>query len=205
MSVPPQNQVCYTTLQFDEPWTYENYLKTGGFKALQKIIDEKLSPDDVVDIVKESGLRGRGGAGFPTGLKWSFMPKESPQSYFVVNSDESEPGTCKDRDLIRFNPYALVEGMVIGCYAIRASVGYNYMRGEFMDEVYQRFQSALKKSYEEGWVGKDIKGSGINIEVIGTLGAGAYICGEETALLESLEGKKGQPRFKPPFPAGYGL
>ena len=205
MSVPPQNQVCYTTLQFDEPWTYENYLKTGGFKGLQKIIDEKLSPDDVVEIVKESGLRGRGGAGFPTGLKWSFMPKESPQSYFVVNSDESEPGTCKDRDLIRFNPYALVEGMVIGCYAIRASVGYNYMRGEFMDEVYQRFQSALKKSYEEGWVGKDIKGSGINIEVIGTLGAGAYICGEETALLESLEGKKGQPRFKPPFPAGFGL
>ncbi len=205
MSVPPQNQVCYTTLQFDEPWTYENYLKTGGFKALQKIIDEKLSPDDVVEIVKESGLRGRGGAGFPTGLKWSFMPKESAQSYFVVNSDESEPGTCKDRDLIRFNPFALVEGMVIGCYAIRASVGYNYMRGEFMDEVYQRFQYALKKSYEEGWVGKDIKGSGINIEVIGTLGAGAYICGEETALLESLEGKKGQPRFKPPFPAGYGL
>jgi len=205
MSVPPQNQVCYTTLQFDEPWTYENYLKIGGFKAIQKIVDEKLSPDDVVDIVKESGLRGRGGAGFPTGLKWSFMPKESAQSYFVVNSDESEPGTCKDRDLIRFNPYALVEGMVIGCYAIRASVGYNYMRGEFMDEVYSRFQSALKKSYEEGWVGKDIKGSGISIDVIGTLGAGAYICGEETALLESLEGKKGQPRFKPPFPAGYGL
>lgn len=205
MSVPPQNQVCYTTLQFDEPWTYENYLKIGGFKALQKIVDEKLSPDDVVEIVKESGLRGRGGAGFPTGLKWSFMPKESAQSYFVVNSDESEPGTCKDRDLIRFNPYALVEGMVIGCYAIRASVGYNYMRGEFMDEVYKRFMDALKKSYEEGWVGKDIKGSGINIEVIGTLGAGAYICGEETALLESLEGKKGQPRFKPPFPAGYGL
>ena len=205
MSVPPQNQVCYTTLQFDEPWTYENYLKTGGFKAIQKIVDEKLSPDDVVDIVKESGLRGRGGAGFPTGLKWSFMPKETAQSYFVVNSDESEPGTCKDRDLIRFNPYALVEGMVIGCYAIRASVGYNYMRGEFMDEVYSRFQNALKKSYEEGWVGKDIKGSGINIDVIGTLGAGAYICGEETALLESLEGKKGQPRFKPPFPAGYGL
>lgn len=205
MSVPPQNQVCYTTLQFDEPWTYENYLKTGGFKGLQKIVDEKLSPEDVVDIVKASGLRGRGGAGFPTGLKWSFMPKESAQSYFVVNSDESEPGTCKDRDLIRFNPFALVEGMVIGCYAIRASVGYNYMRGEFMDEVNTRFQYALKKSYEEGWVGKNIKGSGIDIEVIGTLGAGAYICGEETALLESLEGKKGQPRFKPPFPAGFGL
>ncbi|MBX2839901.1 MAG: NADH-quinone oxidoreductase subunit NuoF [Gammaproteobacteria bacterium] len=205
MAEPLQNQVCYTTLQFDEPWSYENYLKIGGYQALQKIIDEKLSPEDVVQIVKDSGLRGRGGAGFPTGLKWSFMPKESPQSYFVVNSDESEPGTCKDRDLIRFNPHALVEGMVIGCYAIRASVGYNYMRGEFMDEVYKNFMRALSEAYEHGWVGKDIKGSGIDIEVIGTLGAGAYICGEETALLESLEGKKGQPRFKPPFPAGYGL
>ncbi len=205
MSVPPQNQVCYTTLQFDEPWTYENYLKVGGFQAWQKILDEKLTPEDVVEIVKASGLRGRGGAGFPTGLKWSFMPKETAQSYFVVNSDESEPGTCKDRDLIRFNPHALVEGMIIGCYAIRASVGYNYMRGEFMDEVYKRFQAALKNAYNEGWLGKDIKGSGINIDVIGTLGAGAYICGEETALLESLEGKKGQPRFKPPFPANYGL
>ncbi len=205
MSVPPQNQVCYTTLQFDEPWTYENYLKIGGFKAWQKILDEKLTPEDVVGIVKESGLRGRGGAGFPTGLKWSFMPKETAQSYFVVNSDESEPGTCKDRDLIRFNPHALVEGMIIGCYAIRASVGYNYMRGEFMDEVYKNFMTALKRSYDEGWLGKDIRGSGIDIDVIGTLGAGAYICGEETALLESLEGKKGQPRFKPPFPANYGL
>jgi len=205
MSVPPQNQVCYTTLQFDEPWTYENYLKIGGFKAWQRILDEKLTPEDVVDIVKESGLRGRGGAGFPTGLKWSFMPKESPQSYFVVNSDESEPGTCKDRDLIRFNPHALVEGMLIGCYAIRASVGYNYMRGEFMDEVNTRFQMALKNTYDNGFAGKNIKGSGIDIEIIGTLGAGAYICGEETALLESLEGKKGQPRFKPPFPANYGL
>ena len=205
MSVPPQNQVCYTTLQFDEPWTYENYLKIGGFKAWQHILDEKLTPEDVVDIVKESGLRGRGGAGFPTGLKWSFMPKESPQSYFVVNSDESEPGTCKDRDLIRFNPHALVEGMLIGCYAIRASVGYNYMRGEFMDEVNTRFQMALKNTYDNGFAGKNIKGSGIDIEIIGTLGAGAYICGEETALLESLEGKKGQPRFKPPFPANYGL
>jgi len=205
MSVPPQNQVCYTTLQFDEPWTYENYLKIGGFKAWQRILDEKLTPEDVVDIVKESGLRGRGGAGFPTGLKWSFMPKDSPQSYFVVNSDESEPGTCKDRDLIRFNPHALVEGMLIGCYAIRASVGYNYMRGEFMDEVNTRFQMALKNTYDNGFAGKNIKGSGIDIEIIGTLGAGAYICGEETALLESLEGKKGQPRFKPPFPANYGL
>jgi len=199
------NQVCYTTLQFDEPWTYDNYLKVGGYQAWQKILDEKMSPEDVVQIVKDSGLRGRGGAGFPTGLKWSFMPKGGGQSYFVVNSDESEPGTCKDRDLIRFNPHSLVEGMLIGCYAIRASVGYNYMRGEFMDDVYERFMAALKDGYDNGWIGKDIKGCGIDIEIIGTLGAGAYICGEETALLESLEGKKGQPRFKPPFPANYGL
>lgn len=212
MSDQVLNQVCYTTLQFDEPWTYQNYLKTGGYSGWQKILDEKMSPADVVEIVKASGLRGRGGAGFPTGLKWSFMPKPDPesdspfgQSYLVVNSDESEPGTCKDRDLLRFNPHALVEGMLIGCYAINASVGYNYMRGEFMDESYERFMQALKEAYDDGWVGKDIKGSGIDIEVYGTLGAGAYICGEETALLESLEGKKGQPRFKPPFPAGYGL
>jgi len=205
MTDKPMNQVCYSTLQFDEPWTYENYLKIGGYKSWQKIIDEKLTPEDVVQIVKDSGLRGRGGAGFPTGLKWSFMPKDSPQSYFVVNSDESEPGTCKDRDLIRFNPHALVEGMLIGCYAIRANAGYNYMRGEFMDEVYKRFMDALKAAYDNGWAGDNIKGSGISIDVIGTLGAGAYICGEETALLESLEGKKGQPRFKPPFPANYGL
>ena len=204
-SLAPMNQVCYTTLQFDEPWTYENYLKIGGYQAWQRIIDDKLEPDDVVQIVKDSGLRGRGGAGFPTGLKWSFMPKSGGQSYFVVNSDESEPGTCKDRDLIRFNPHALVEGMLIGAYAIRATVAYNYMRGEFMDEVYRHFMQALRAAYDNGWAGHDIKGSGIDVDVIGTLGAGAYICGEETALLESLEGKKGQPRFKPPFPAGFGL
>lgn len=205
MSEPLLNQVCYTTLQFDQPWTYENYLKVGGYQAWQKILDESISPDEVVQIVKDSGLRGRGGAGFPTGLKWSFMPKGGGQNYFVVNSDESEPGTCKDRDLIRFNPHALVEGMLIACYAIRASVGYNYMRGEFMDDVYARFMAAVKDAYTHEWAGKDIQGKGIDIEVIGTLGAGAYICGEETALLESLEGKKGQPRFKPPFPANYGL
>lgn len=212
MAEQKRNQVCYTTLQFDEPWAYDNYLKIGGYKGWQRILDEGMSPADVVEEVKASGLRGRGGAGFPTGLKWSFMPKPDPegvkpfgQSYLVVNSDESEPGTCKDRDLLRFNPHALVEGMIIGCYAINASVGYNYMRGEFMDESYKRFQAALAEAYQHGWVGKNIKGKGVDIEVIGTLGAGAYICGEETALLESLEGKKGQPRFKPPFPAGYGL
>lgn len=202
-----QNQVCFTTLQYDEPHSYESYLKTGGYEAWNKILEESMSPSDVVAIMKESGLRGRGGAGFPTGLKWSFMPKADAgqQNYLVVNSDESEPGTCKDRDILRFNPHALVEGMLIACYAIGATVGYNYMRGEFMDEPYTRFTQALREAAEKGWMGKDIKGHGIDVQLYASLGAGAYICGEETALLESLEGKKGQPRFKPPFPANFGL
>ncbi|OED34421.1 NADH oxidoreductase (quinone) subunit F [Chromatiales bacterium (ex Bugula neritina AB1)] len=201
------NQVCYTTLKFDQPWTYENYLKVGGYEAWSKIISGKIPPEDVVAEIKASGLRGRGGAGFPTGLKWSFMPKpaEGGQNYLVVNSDESEPGTCKDRDIHRFNPHSLIEGMLIACYSIGATVGYNYMRGEWMDEPYKRFMGALAEAYEHGHAGKNIKQSGVDVDVIGTLGAGAYICGEETALLESLEGKKGQPRFKPPFPANYGL
>ncbi|MDH5424010.1 MAG: NADH-quinone oxidoreductase subunit NuoF [Gammaproteobacteria bacterium] len=200
------NEVCFATLKFDEPWTYENYLKVGGYDSIRKIVEEKLTPDDVIEIMKASGLRGRGGAGFPTGLKWSFMPRNAPgQKYIVCNSDESEPGTCKDRDILRFNPHALVEGMMIGGYAIGATVGYNYMRGEFMDEPYIRFSQAVKEAYEKGFLGKDILGSGIDFDLYPSLGAGAYICGEETALLESLEGKKGQPRFKPPFPANVGL
>ncbi len=202
-----QNQVCYTTLKFDQPWTYENYLKIGGYEAWNKILSEKIPPEEVVNTIKASGLRGRGGAGFPTGLKWSFMPKpaEGGQNYLVVNSDESEPGTCKDRDIHRFNPHSLIEGMLIGCYAIGATVGYNYMRGEWMDEPYKRFMAALKEAYDKGWVGQNVKNTGVCVDIHGTLGAGAYICGEETALLESLEGKKGQPRFKPPFPANFGL
>ncbi|MDH5392221.1 MAG: NADH-quinone oxidoreductase subunit NuoF [Gammaproteobacteria bacterium] len=200
------NEVCFATLKFDQPWTFENYLKVGGYESIRKIVDEKLSPEDVIEIMKASGLRGRGGAGFPTGLKWSFMPRNAPgQKYIVCNSDESEPGTCKDRDILRFNPHALVEGMMIGGYAIGATVGYNYMRGEFMDEPYIRFSQAVKEAYEKGFLGKNILGSGIDFELYPSLGAGAYICGEETALLESLEGKKGQPRFKPPFPANVGL
>jgi len=200
------NEVCFATLKFDEPWTYDNYLKVGGYESIRKIVDEKLTPEDVVEIMKSSGLRGRGGAGFPTGLKWSFMPRNAPgQKYIVCNSDESEPGTCKDRDILRFNPHALVEGMMIGGYAIGATVGYNYMRGEFMDEPYIRFSQAVKEAYEKGFLGKNILGSGIDFDLYPSLGAGAYICGEETALLESLEGKKGQPRFKPPFPANVGL
>lgn len=200
------NEVCFATLKYDNPYSLENYLKVGGYQALKKIVDEKISPENVIEIVKASGLRGRGGAGFPTGLKWSFMPRNAPgQKYIVCNSDESEPGTCKDRDILRFNPHALVEGMIIAGYCIGATVGYNYLRGEFMDEPYIRFDAAVKEAYKEGYLGKDFLGSGVDFDLHASLGAGAYICGEETALLESLEGKKGQPRFKPPFPANFGL
>jgi NADH-quinone oxidoreductase subunit F len=201
------NEVCFATLQFeDQPWSYENYLKTGGYKAWREILKHNISPEAVIEEIKTSGLRGRGGAGFPTGLKWSFMPRTAPvQKYLVCNSDESEPGTCKDRDILRFNPHALVEGMVIGCYAMGATVGYNYMRGEFMDEPAQRFSQALKEAYDNGLLGKNILGSDVSIDLYPSLGAGAYICGEETALLNSLEGKRGLPRYKPPFPANFGL
>jgi NADH-quinone oxidoreductase subunit F len=200
------NRICFTTLQFDEPWTLENYVKVGGYQAWKKILTDGISQEDVIEEVKKSNLRGRGGAGFPTGLKWSFMPRNAPgQKYVVCNSDESEPGTCKDRDILRFNPHALVEGMAIAGYAIGATVGYNYMRGEFMDEPYERFCRAVREAYEQGYLGRNILGSGVDFDLHPTLGAGAYICGEETALLESLEGKKGQPRFKPPFPANFGL
>ena len=201
------NQVCFTTLQFgDQAHTLESYLKTGGYQAWRKILAEKTPPEVVIEEIKASGLRGRGGAGFPTGLKWSFMPRTMPgQKYIVCNSDESEPGTCKDRDILRFNPHALVEGMAIAGYSIGATVGYNYMRGEFMDEPFIRFEQAVKEAYELGLLGKNIQGSGVDFDLHGSLGAGAYVCGEETALLESLEGKKGQPRFKPPFPASFGL
>ena len=200
------NQVCFTTLKFDEPWTLENYLSIGGYEAWKKILAEKTPQEEVIDIVKSSGLRGRGGAGFPTGLKWSFMPRNAPgQKYIVCNSDESEPGTCKDRDIIRYNPHALIEGMAIAGYAMGATVGYNYMRGEFHHEPYERFEQALKEAREAGLLGENIQGSGVDFELHSHLGAGAYICGEETALLNSLEGKKGQPRFKPPFPANFGL
>ncbi|MGD2171412.1 MAG: NADH-quinone oxidoreductase subunit NuoF [Gammaproteobacteria bacterium] len=200
------NEVCFATLQYDQPWSMETYLKVGGYEALKKVYQGGMSPEEVVEEVKASGLRGRGGAGFPTGLKWSFMPRNAPvQKYIVCNSDESEPGTCKDRDILRFNPHALVEGMAICGYAIGATVGYNYMRGEFMDEVARRFETAVKEAYEAGYLGRNILGSGVDFDLYPVLGAGAYICGEETALLDSLEGKKGMPRYKPPFPANFGL
>lgn len=199
------NEVCFRTLHMDKPWTLENYLSVGGYEQLKKILKEKIPPEKIIEELKTSSLRGRGGAGFPTGLKWSFMPRTAEgQKYIVCNSDEGEPGTCKDRDIMRFNPHQLVEGMIIAGYCIGASKGYNYIRGEFW-EPYERFEGALEEAYKAGFLGENLQGSDFSFDLYSHLGAGAYICGEETALLESLEGKKGQPRFKPPFPAGFGL
>ena len=186
-------------------WGLEDYVKRGGYEALRKVLTTGMSPDDVIAEVKTSALRGRGGAGFPTGLKWSFMPRNLPgQKYLVCNSDEGEPGTFKDRDLLRFNPHLVIEGMAIAAYAMGISVGYNYIHGEIF-EVYQRFEEALEQAREAGFLGDKIFGSDFSFQLHAFHGYGAYICGEETALLESLEGKKGQPRFKPPFPASFGL
>jgi NADH-quinone oxidoreductase subunit F len=184
----------------------KNYVQRGGYQAWKKIIVQKTDQDEIINTVKASALRGRGGAGFPTGLKWSFMPKKAPgQKYVLCNSDESEPGTCHDRDILRYNPHAVIEGMAIGAYAMGATVGYNYLRGEFHHEPFEAFEAALKEAYKAGLIGKNIGDSGIDFDCYGVIGAGAYICGEETALMESLEGKKGQPRFKPPFPANFGI
>ncbi len=199
------NEVCFRTLHLDKPWTLESYLSVGGYESLKKILTEKIPAEDIIEEVKTSALRGRGGAGFPTGLKWSFMPRQAPgQKYIVCNSDEGEPGTCKDRDILRYNPHQLIEGMAIAGYCIGADMGYNYIRGEFW-EPFSRFDNALNEAREAGYLGKNIFGSDFNFDLQAHLGGGAYICGEETALLESIEGKKGQPRFKPPFPASFGL
>ncbi len=203
---PKEHQVVYTTLHFDQPWTLENYLKIGGWQAWKKILAEKPDPSVIIDELKKSALRGRGGAGFPTGLKWSFMPRTAPgQKYILCNSDESEPGTCKDRDILRFNPHAVLEGLAIACYATGSTVAYNYLRGEFHHEPFRHVDQARDDVYAAGLLGKNIQGTGIDVDIYNALGAGAYICGEETALMESLEGKKGLPRFKPPFPANFGL
>ena len=186
-------------------WRLADYEKRGGYQALKKILNESLTQDQVIATVKESALRGRGGAGFPTGLKWSFMPRQFPgQKYLVCNSDEGEPGTCKDRDILAYNPHIVIEGMIIAAYAMGISVGYNYIHGEIF-EIYERFEEALEEARAAGYLGDGILGSKFNFQLHGFHGFGAYICGEETALLESLEGKKGQPRFKPPFPASFGV
>lgn len=199
------NQVCYRTLKFETPWALSTYESVGGYSTWRKILKEKTPPETIIDALKKSALRGRGGAGFPTGLKWSFMNRNAPvDKYVVCNSDEGEPGTCKDRDILRYNPHQLIEGMAIAGYVMGAASGYNYIRGEFW-EPYVRMEEALKEAYAAGLLGKNIADSGINFDLYNHLGAGAYICGEETALLNSLEGKKGMPRFKPPFPANHGL
>ena len=190
-------------------WRLQDYVSRGGYSALKKILaldgGAGLTPDQVIAELKVSALRGRGGAGFPTGLKWSFMPRQFPGAkYLVCNSDEGEPGTCKDRDLLAYNPHMVIEGMAIAGYAMGVKLAYNYIHGEIF-EVYERFEQALEEARAAGFLGDKILGSNFDFQLHAYHGFGAYICGEETALLESLEGKKGQPRFKPPFPASFGL
>jgi NADH-quinone oxidoreductase subunit F len=186
-------------------WHLADYEKRDGYKALRKILSENMTPEQVIAEMKASALRGRGGAGFPTGLKWSFMPRQFPgQKYLVCNSDEGEPGTFKDRDILRYNPHIVIEGMAIAAYAMGITVGYNYIHGEVFD-TYKVFEEALEEARAAGLLGANILGSSFSFQLHAHHGYGAYICGEETALLESLEGKKGQPRFKPPFPASFGL
>lgn len=190
VAVVELNQVCYRTFHLPEPWTLSAYESVGGYSAWRKILKKQTSPQHIIDKLKTSALRGRGGAGFPTGLKWSFMNRNNPvQKYVVCNSDEGEPGTCKDRDILRFNPHQLIEGMAIAGYTMGATVGYNYIRGEFW-LPYEHTEMAIKEAYAAGLLGKNILGSGIDFDLYNHLGAGAYICGEETALLNSLEGKK---------------
>ncbi|QLC21690.1 NADH-quinone oxidoreductase subunit NuoF [Parasphingopyxis sp. CP4] len=195
----------FTNIYGFQPWEIDAAIKRGDWDGTKKLLEK--SQDDIIEEVKASGLRGRGGAGFPTGLKWSFMPKESKDgrpSFLVINADESEPGSCKDREIMRHDPQKLIEGALIAGYAMRARAAYIYIRGEFIREAETLF-AAVKQAYDKGFIGKNACGSGYDFDVFVHRGAGAYICGEETALLESLEGKKGQPRLKPPFPAGAGL
>ncbi len=190
-----------------EPWSLDTYRRHDGYRALDKAL--AMDPDQVIALVKDSGLRGRGGAGFPTGTKWSFIPQDDTGAgakphYLVINADESEPGTCKDMPLILTTPHFLVEGVIIAAYAIRAHHAFIYVRGEVIP-VLRRLQAAVAEAYEAGYLGTDINGSGFDLELVVHAGAGAYICGEETALLDSLEGRRGQPRLRPPFPAVAGL
>ena len=198
-------KVCSWTMDHDDPASLATYVANGGYQALRRVLTENISGDDIIAQLKLSALRGRGGAGFPTGLKWSFMPRAfSGDKYIVCNSDEGEPGTFKDRDILRYNPHQLIEGMAIAGYVLGAKVGYNYIHGEIY-EAYDIFERALEEAREAGYLGDNLFGSETSFQLHAHHGYGAYICGEETALLESLEGKKGQPRFKPPFPASFGL
>ncbi len=204
---PHISPTIFADLKIDDAndWRIGAYQTRGGYEALTKILKEKMPQDQVIAEVKKSALRGRGGAGFPTGLKWSFMPRQFPgQKYLVCNSDEGEPGTFKDRDIMRYNPHMLIEGMAIAAYAMGITVGYNYIHGEIFS-IYEQFEDALEEARAAGFLGPNILGSGFDFQLHAFHGYGAYICGEETALLESMEGKKGQPRFKPPFPASFGL
>jgi len=199
------NNVCYRTLNLQHPASIDTYERLGGYSVWRKILKEKTPPAEIIEQLKLSGLRGRGGAGFPTAMKWTFIKRETPgQKYILCNSDEGEPGTCKDRDILRYNPHQVLEGMAIGAYVMGATVGYNYIRGEFW-EPFLAIEKALTEATAAGLFGKNILGSGIDVELHNVLGAGSYICGEETALMNSLEGKQGHPRFKPPFPATYGV
>lgn len=187
----------------DKPWDIDSYRSHGGYSALAEVL--KTDPDEVIETIKESGLRGRGGAGFPTGLKWSFVPQnDGKPHYLVVNADESEPGACKDIPIMLANPHALIEGIIMTCHAIRANHAFVYIRGEVPHPI-RRVHNAVEQARAAGFVGKNVLGSGLDLDIVVHSGAGAYICGEETALLDSLEGRRGQPRLKPPFPAVAGL
>ena len=200
------NELCYSTLSSDKPNSFDTYVSQGGYETWKKIIKDLPDRKEIINAVIESGLRGRGGAGFSTGRKWSFINQDSDEiKYLVCNADESEPGTCKDRDILRYNPHALLEGMLIASYAIGAETAYCYLRGEFIDDVYKSVKDALKDAYENKLIGKNILKTNVSIDIHDLIGAGAYIVGEETAMLESIEGKKGFPRYKPPFPAVKGL
>ncbi len=199
------NPVLMAGLDGDNSWRLKDYVARGGYEQLKRILQSGMTQEDVIAEVKKSVLRGRGGAGFPTGLKWSFMPRSFPgDKYVVCNTDEGEPGTFKDRDLMRYNPHAVIEGMIIAGFAMGATRGYNYVHGEIW-EIYKRFEEALDEARAAGFLGQKILGTEFSFDLFAHHGYGAYICGEETALLESIEGKKGQPRFKPPFPASFGL
>ena len=199
------NEVCFRTLHLPNPGSLATYRSIGGYDTLKRIVTEKVPATEIINQVKISGLRGRGGAGFPTGLKWSFMPRYFDGiKYLVCNSDEGEPGTFKDRDILRYNPHQLIEGMAIAAYTLGARVGYNYIHGEIWED-YLFFEQALDEARAAGFLGENLFGTGFSFDLYGHHGYGAYICGEETALIESIEGKKGQPRFKPPFPASFGV